>query len=696
MMQPAPDQTGRSGLDRPRFRQDLVAEPIEEHGGRFIDVMDPDSGNLFRFYEVEYSLACGMDGERDVAGIVKWAQDELGLTPSAQEVRTVIATLGDLGFIATGVEAAADGPELATGVVAAAAVAPAMSSDVELGQAGPAVERKEPSAGSRREPSAPAVALGAPGAAPIRSRTTEPSAAVALGSPGRAPARATPAPPVSAAVSSDVSLDLTDHIAVRRDDVKEAVRASKVMSAVDVPQDLLDALEDRPSAKPEAPPAELKKPEARVEAKPARIEAKPEARVEAKPEVKPEPRVEAKPAARVEVKPEPRVEAKAEVKPEPRVEAKPEAKPEPRVEAKPEAKPAVAKPAVELPKVPVVTDKPTQPTAPRSGVSPALIVVLILAVLGAAGFAVWKYVLQKPAVEQSTSTEPAVAPVKPEPPAPPPPPPAPTAKVVLEQPAVDEIRVARAGVVETILADKAAVKDGDVMVKLVGDKPIEAEITGLTRELKGLQDKLDATTKKLATAKGAGNKAAAAQAEADLAERQKALETKKTQLTAKTAELEKYLIHAKGNGEFTPVAKQGQKLAANAVVAKLQREATPVATFKVTDAAAFPANASVELALGSGEQRIGCSVAEVQGDSVKVMCPADPALSEGADVTLKLPAAAPAMPSGTPGAGETPTGAGETPAGAGETPAGAPGSAAAEAPAGSAAPEGSAAAPGSN
>ena len=41
--------------------------------------IDPDSGNVFRFYEVEYSLACAMDGERDVAGIVKWAEEELGL-----------------------------------------------------------------------------------------------------------------------------------------------------------------------------------------------------------------------------------------------------------------------------------------------------------------------------------------------------------------------------------------------------------------------------------------------------------------------------------------------------------------------------------------------------------------------------------------------------------------------------------------
>ena len=33
--------------DRPRFKQELVAEPIEDGGARFIDLMDPDSGNIF-------------------------------------------------------------------------------------------------------------------------------------------------------------------------------------------------------------------------------------------------------------------------------------------------------------------------------------------------------------------------------------------------------------------------------------------------------------------------------------------------------------------------------------------------------------------------------------------------------------------------------------------------------------------------
>jgi len=639
MMQPAPDRNG--GLDRPRFRQDLVAEPIEEQGARFIDVMDPDSGNLFRFYEVEYSLACGMDGERDVAGIVKWAQDELGLTPSAQEVRSVIATLGDLGFIAEGAEGAEAGaPELVPGVVVAPAEPVAVApSNIELGVAGPA-ERREASAPVRAE--AP-IALGASGAVSSR-RPSEPVADLALGSPGRAPARATPAPPIAEASSlPDVSLDLADHIAVRRDDVKEAVRASKVMSAVDVPQDLLDALEDKPSAKPVAEPARP------VEAK------KPEPRVEARVEPKPQPRVEARPEPRVEPRPEPRVEARAESRPPPElVEAKTMPLP---VEAKTipvPVRPATAsKPPVELSKAPVVVDKPTQPPAPQGGVSPVLVVVLILAVLGAAGFFVWKYVLQKPTGELDTST-PTVAPtpVQPAaPPPPPPPPPAPTAKIALELPAAEVIKVARAGVIETILADKSVVKDGDVMVKLVGDKPVEAEITAATRELKTLQDKLDATTKKLDAARAAGNKASETQAEAEMTERQKVLDTKKDQLTAKTAELEKFLIHAKGNGTFSPSVKQGAKVAVDAPVATLQRDATPIATFKVSDAKPFAAEASVELAIGKSEQHVTCTVAEVQADSVKVSCPADPALTDGADVTLKLPSSAEAAAAGAPEGG---------------------------------------------
>src|SRR6476469_9113944 len=105
--------------ERPRFRQDLVAELIEDGATRFIDVADPDNGQLFRFFEVEYSLACAMDGQRDVAGIVRWAEEELGLKPSQNEVKNVIATLGDLGYLEGAAGAAITAPAAAAAAVAA-------------------------------------------------------------------------------------------------------------------------------------------------------------------------------------------------------------------------------------------------------------------------------------------------------------------------------------------------------------------------------------------------------------------------------------------------------------------------------------------------------------------------------------------------------------------------------------------------
>src|SRR5688500_4794726 len=87
--------------DRPIFRTDLVATPIDGGNGseRLVEVTDPDSGKSFRFYEVEYAIACAMDGERDVARLVQWANIELGLEPAEAELQTMIGTLGELGYL---------------------------------------------------------------------------------------------------------------------------------------------------------------------------------------------------------------------------------------------------------------------------------------------------------------------------------------------------------------------------------------------------------------------------------------------------------------------------------------------------------------------------------------------------------------------------------------------------------------------
>ena len=611
--------------------------------------MDPDSETIFRFYEVEYSLACGMDGERDVPGIVKWAQEELGLSPTPQEVRTVIATLGDLGFIATG-EAAAEPPtaEPAPGVVVTPQAKPFAATELAQGPVGD-VPRVAGATARRPAQTPDDSALGVPGRASDRPTprafeastpeiTGASSAFAASSMSGTSRAPAAPSAPGVQGASSEVSIDLSDHIAVRPDDVKEAVRASKVLAAVEVPKDLLDAIEDRPAERvsgsttfPKQPPTGTFEPVPAL-GKPADL---------ARPAELARPAVSGKPA---EIARPTEIPRPAEI-PKPAEATRPA---EARVNAKPERPPLSrppndtgrARPPVELPEPPVA--KPVAPPAPSKRVSPVLIVLLILVVLGAGAFFVWKYVLEGQGTGAETSAKPAVQPVKPPPPAPPPPPPAPpAAKIGMEAPGPEEIKSTQPGVIDTIVADGTAVKMGDEIVKLGGYKPLEAAATSAAGSVSRLKAQIETLIKQRDAAQAAGNKAMETSAVADLEERQKALAGKEELLAGRKKELEKFVIRAQGNGTFTREAKPSARVAAEAVIGKLQREAIPTATFKVGDTKPFTAGASIELTVGKGEQHVTCTVAEVQPDSVKVACPADPALAEGTDVTLKAPGAAP-------------------------------------------------------
>jgi hypothetical protein len=279
-----------------------------------------------------------------------------------------------------------------------------------------------------------------------------------------------------------------------------------------------------------------------------------------------------------------------------------------------------------------------------------VVVLLILVVLGGGAFVVWKFVLEKHEATVDTSTPPPQVMVKP----PAPVPPAPQSKIVLDAPAPDEIKTLQGGLIETILADNTTVKSGEVIVRLSGDRPLEAEATGISTSVKRLHAQIEAILQRRDAAHAAGNKAAEAAAEADLVERKKALAVKQDLLATKTAELEKFLIHAPDDGTFTPVAKGGQKVVADSVVAQLQRPAVPSATFKVADTKSFAMNANIEVAVGKGEQSLTCTIAEVQSNSVRVICPVEASLAEGTAVTLKVAGAPdpvpPQPPAPAPGA----------------------------------------------
>jgi hypothetical protein len=557
-------------LDRPRFRQDLVAELVEDGKQRFIDVADPDNGQVFRFYEIEYSLACAMDGERDVAGIVRWAKEELGLTANPMEVKTVISTLGDLGYLETAAAAAAaarpierpaaaaqqkgrkptppamnrwDAPTamgesdqyLEKGVVAAKPAAHAPVDDVELGRAGAKVAVSD-------MPKAPELELGAPGARRATPPKAIPTSEIPLGSSGRAP---------------DVSVDLSDGMAVKPDDVKEAVRASQVMRAPSVPQELLDAV---------APTITDKPPEAR---KP--VEAK-------RPEARPQPRAES-----------------------------PRPAPEPM-----------------RPKTPSKA-----PPAPSSGVSPVLLILLVIVVVAAGAFVAYKFILKKS--DETASTQPPPV-TPPKPPELPPPPPVESEKLANEQPAVLELKPSVAGQLEMVAANDATVKAGDVVFALAGHKPIETEIANLSKDIdKRLQPDVAKAEHDRDAAEQAGNKPAVTAAEKRIDTAKKALDDAQGKVAAKTADLGKFVVKASTEGKVTAVAKANAKVTANDVVAKLAPGAMLVATFKKTDPA-VAADARVLLAVKGSEQKLSCKVVDAS-NGTKIACPHD-AAPEGSEVTF--------------------------------------------------------------
>ena len=556
---------------RPRFRQDLVAELVEDGGQRFVDVADPDSGHMFRFFEVEYSIACAMDGERDVAGIVKWAQDELGITPTANEVQAVIAQLSDLHFVgmdrtidAAATKVAAAQPkadDLAKGVVVGKQANANASGDVELGKAG--------TNAASREEKLPAAefALGASGASAAKAQPKAPVEDIALGAPGVAEPRR----PAATPAATDMSLDLADQFALKPGDVKEAVRQSKVMTAVEVPKDLLEA--------------------------------------------------EAKPAKPIEKKPEPKA---------------PEKQPEPVKAKEPEKKPEPTKKPVELSKQPVVEKQPVVPNAPSQGVSPLLISILILVVIGAGAFFVWKFVINKEETAQNTP------PPKKEPP-PPPPPAEATSKIVMETPPALDIKAGVAGALESIEPADKDVKAGDVIATLAGAKALQTELDKLQTEIEKLQPAVDTADEAYkAETQKENNEAGVKAAQAKLDRAKKPLNDKQVVQKTKQAELEKLIVKSTGDGKLVSAnvegaapLKAGDKVTVDQVIARVARPTAPVATFKIPTGTKIAADGT--LSIKAGDKTVVCTVSDAQTETVKVTCPADQGLTDGADVKFTLP-----------------------------------------------------------
>ena len=85
-------------LDKPRFRRDLEAVPLEEDGQRYVEVRDPVTGGSFRLYDSEYRVALAFDG-LSFDRIIPWLRLALGLELDESVLREFAGRLHELGFL---------------------------------------------------------------------------------------------------------------------------------------------------------------------------------------------------------------------------------------------------------------------------------------------------------------------------------------------------------------------------------------------------------------------------------------------------------------------------------------------------------------------------------------------------------------------------------------------------------------------
>src|SRR4051794_30233002 len=83
--------------ERPRFRRDLVATPVEADGVSYVETTDPRTGTAFRFYAIEHAIAEAFDG-RPLPEVVSWARDS-GLELTVEQLSAFPSPLTDLGSL---------------------------------------------------------------------------------------------------------------------------------------------------------------------------------------------------------------------------------------------------------------------------------------------------------------------------------------------------------------------------------------------------------------------------------------------------------------------------------------------------------------------------------------------------------------------------------------------------------------------
>ena len=643
-------------MDRPSFRNDLVARPLDDGGQRFIEVTDPDTGSSFKFYEIEYAIACAMDGERDVGELAEWARLELGLEPSPAELEVVIGTLGDLGYLeGAGGEAAARDmvvpqsakptprmplqrpPAAAAGAggvtrgwdvpseeevelgrpgkaPAAAAAAgaggvtrgwdvPSVEDEVELGLAG----RGEQSARRGNEPRAAAgeFELGASG----NRGMTDPEAVTFSGAPvpdadaGSIHDRDTVQRGAVGADFDDLSTDLSDHVPLAASELKEAVRSSKVMGAVKPPHEQDTQIEGPKvggvGAKtvmgwqpPAVPPAPAAKPHVTVQKQP----------------------VPGQPSG-----------------PQPVVGPGRSASPTGTPMVLPDKPAEISRPH----STPIAVGEPYPHQQPqyeqkKSVLVPILLVLILLAAAG--GGAYWYFVVKPKKDGTGTGTPPATTEetAKAAEGATPPiggatepaEPPAISAMLEAGPNAEHVLAAPKNGRFSWVAAAGSEVAVGAPVAKYESIGGWERLLTASQESQKKYQEKLDQATSK-------GDKNAMKSAEDNV-------KRKQTDIDRATAEMAKHIIAAPLGGVVEPSVEPRVWIKKDTPVAKILAQSGPRATFSLPADRTQAAGDEVQVSSKADPTlKATCKVESAEAQKIVVTCPTDSGLAAGSEVVLQ-------------------------------------------------------------
>jgi multidrug efflux pump subunit AcrA (membrane-fusion protein) len=255
---------------------------------------------------------------------------------------------------------------------------------------------------------------------------------------------------------------------------------------------------------------------------------------------------------------------------------------------------------------------------PRRSLVPILLVLVVLALAGAAT-AYWWFELREKSPGEAGQTP--VGEVSSESPSAPP---AERITATLEagSGAEESVTAPRAGRVGWIAETGSDVAEGAPVVKLDGFQMRERNLQVAEESQRRYQERLDQATSK-------DDKAGMKRAEADVKRKQNDIERIR-------AELAGYVVSAPIAGVVEPVVELKAAVAEGEPVARIATHAGPKATFTVPAGRTFAAGDQLAVtSVADPDLRATCAVDAVEGSSVTVTCPSDSGLAAGSAVALE-------------------------------------------------------------